>query len=202
MYTRACSSFLPRLLKPLSPRAVVQELCSPSTRASVLMASGHPTTNSSASPLSLRWSEHKTSANLAVEPKNQTTALTSPCANVWPQRRTARLRDCQSAGMEKSSAKLFCPGAQNCLISASVLPLATVSCLQGLETFTLAGNIQIKQDAPALGNATGTRDMSCDTFTSAAPPPHMALGLGSTARAELGVGFCSFQGQSLDRLQG
>lgn len=69
MHTEARSSFFPCLLKPESPRAVVQEPVL--SQQMVLRARTHgirPSHHklSSASSLSLRWSEHKTSANLAV----------------------------------------------------------------------------------------------------------------------------------------
>lgn len=65
----------------------------------------------------------------------------------------------------------------------------------------MESNVQGKQKAPALGDATGARNTGCDThihICSCASTPPQHLGLDTTATSEqrpsLRVGFSSFQG--------
>ena len=172
MHTGDCLCSFPSLLKRQSPGAVVQEPV-PSRQAVLraraepgpgVMAPGHPTlshhTGSSASPPSLRWPQHETSANPGLrEPGNQTTVPTSLLSGECLASATrCRARDGaspshQPAGTVQGSAKRFCPGPRTaclCLRSRAACPPASVTGPQRPRSLLHRPQCQGKQEPGTL----------------------------------------------------
>lgn len=108
------------------------------------------------------------------EPKNQSTALTSSCARVPGLRRALPDLGTESASRDgEGQCQVVLPWGPELsyLCPSGCCPPSCHCASRGQEAFTSEGNIQGKQDASALGNATATRDMSCDICSCASSPP-------------------------------
>lgn len=184
------------------------------------MASGHPTPShhkrSSASSLSLRWSERESSANPGLrQPGNTTTVPTSllsgerlasaMCCRAQDGASPSHHLMVATVGTVKGSAKCFCPGAQNHLISASAAMLPALvpvyPACSGPGAFSTESHVQGKQKLTCklllwgMPQEAGTQAV-CDTRShlQLCTPPQQP-GLDTTAtpgqRPSLGGGFSS-----------
>lgn len=201
------SSF-PSLLKPQSPGAVAQEPVLPRqvvlrARAEPepgLTASSHPTPShhkrSYASPPSLRWSEHDTSANPGLwEPGNPTAIPTSllsgeclaSAMRCWAQERSQPFppphggcsRDCAE---QRQTLLPWGPElASLCLCSHAAHPPTTVTCNGPGAHFTGEQCSGVSRRPLALGDAPGARTHIHSCSFASTPPWHPGLGTAATS---------------------
>lgn len=188
MHTGACFSFIPCLPTPQTARAAVQEpvlsqQAAPGARTHGIWPSHHQ--QSSAKPPSLRWSEHRPQQTWLCEPENQTAALASSCARV-PGLRGALLHSgTESASRDgKGQCQVVLPWGPE-LISVPCPPSCHCNTPPGARKTPPWKEISRMPQEPRTCPVTQPHLQLC-------LHPTVALGPGSTARAE--QGFCSFQG--------